>query len=135
MTNQIPDSHRELFEKPVIAQLATIMPDGQPQVNPVWCDWDGTHVRLNSAKGRMKDQNMRARPKVTVLLVNPDNVWHWLEIRGTVDEITEEGADAHIDALANKYLGVEEYPFRQPDEVRVTYKIKPTRINPVKMDE
>ncbi len=135
MSNQIPDSHKELFERPVIANLATIMPDGQPQVNPVWCDWDGTHVRLNSAKGRAKDRNMRARPQVTVLLVNPDNVWHWIEVRGTVEEITEAGADAHIDALAKKYLGVDEYPFRRSDEVRVTYKIKPTRVNAVKMGE
>ena len=133
MSNQIPESHLELLKKPVIANLATIMPDGQPQVNPVWCDYDGTYIRLNSAKGRPKDRNMRARPQVTVLLVNPENVWHWVEVRGTVEEITEDGADDHIDSLAKKYLGADSYPFRTEEEVRVMYKIRPTRINAVTM--
>ena len=131
MSNQIPDSHKELFDKPVIASLATIMPSGQPQVNPVWCDYDGTYVRVNSAKGRVKDQNMRAHPQVTLLLVNPESVWHWVEVRGIVEEITEEGAQAHIDALAKKYLGVDKFPYRRPGQVRVMYKIKPTRVNAV----
>ncbi len=129
MSNQIPDSHKELFEKPIVANLATIMPNGQPQVTPVWCNYDGTYVRVNSAKGRVKDKNMRARPQATLLLVNPENVFNWVEVRGTVEEITEEGADDHIDALAKKYLGVDSYPNRQPDEVRVLYKIKPARVN------
>ena len=133
MSIQIPESFLKLFEEPVIANLATIMADGQPQVNPVWCDYDGTCVRLNSVKGRVKDKNMRARPQVTVLLVNPDDNFEWIEVRGTVAEITEEGAEAHIDALAKKYLGVETYPYRRPGQVRVTYKIKPTRVNAVKM--
>lgn len=133
MSIQIPESFLKLFEEPVIANLATIMADGQPQVNPVWCDYDGTYVRLNSVKGRVKDKNMRARPQVTVLLVNPDDNFEWIEVRGTVAEITEEGAEAHIDALAKKYLGVETYPYRRPGQVRVTYKIKPTRVNAVKM--
>ena len=76
---------------------------------------------------------MQARPQVTVLLVNPENAWHWVEVRGTVAEITEEGADAHIDSLANKYLGVDSYPFRTEEEVRVMYKIKPSRVNAVKL--
>ena len=133
MSTKIPESHLELFEKPVIAGLATIMPDGQPQVNPVWCDYDGTYVRVNSAKGRTKDKNMRTHPQVTLLLVNPDSVWHWVEVRGTVEEITEDGADAHIDLLAKKYLGVDSYPFRSADETRVMYKIRPTRVNAVTM--
>jgi PPOX class probable F420-dependent enzyme len=133
MSNQIPESHVELFKKPVVANLATLMPDGQPQVNPVWCDYDGTYIRVNSAKGRMKDKNMRARPQVTVLLVDPESVWHWVEVRGTVEEIAEEGADDHIDSLAKKYLGADSYPFRSDKEVRVMYKIKPTRVNAVTM--
>jgi PPOX class probable F420-dependent enzyme len=131
MSKQIPDSHKELFEKPVIANLATIMPNGQPQVNPVWCDYDGTYVRVNSSKGRVKDKNMQERPQVTLLLVNPESVWHWIEVRGIVEQITEEGAEAHIDALAHKYLGVDKFPYRRPDQVRVTYKIKPIRVNAV----
>ena len=131
MSNRIPESHLELFEKPVIASLATIMPDGQPQVNPVWCDYDGTYVRVNSAKGRVKDRNMRERPQVTLLLINPESVWHWIEVRGVVEEITEEGAEAHIDALSKKYMGVDKFPYRQPGQVRVMYKIRPTRVNAV----
>jgi PPOX class probable F420-dependent enzyme len=131
MSNHIPDSHKELFEKPVIANLATIMPNGQPQVNPVWCDYDGTYVRVNSSKGRVKDKNMQERPQVTLLLVNPESVWHWIEVRGIVEQITEEGAEAHIDALAHKYLGVDKFPYRRPDQVRVIYKIKPIRVNAV----
>lgn len=134
MSTKIPDTHIELFKKPVLASLATIMPDGQPQVHPVWCDYDGTYVRVNSAKGRAKDKNMRARPQVTLLLVDPDSVWHWIEVRGVVEEITEEGADAHIDALAKKYMGADTYPFRKATEVRVTYKIRPTRVNAVTME-
>jgi len=110
MSNQIPESHLGLFEKPVIASLATVMPDGQPQVTPVWCDYDGTYVRVNSAKGRVKDRNMRECPQVTLLLINPESVWHWIEVRGVVEEITEEGAEAHIDALSRKYMGVDEFP-------------------------
>lgn len=131
MSTQIPESHKELFEKPVIASLATIMLNGQPQVNPVWCDYDGTYVRVNSSKDRVKDKNMRERPQVTLLLINPESVWHWIEVRGIVEEITEEGAGAHIDALAKKYLGVDKFPYRQPGQVRVMYKIKPTRVNAV----
>jgi PPOX class probable F420-dependent enzyme len=133
MSDQVPEEYVEFFEKPIIASLSSVLADGQPQVNPVWCDYDGEYVRLNSAKGRTKDQNMRDRPQVTVLLINPENVFHWIEVRGTVTEITEEGGDAHIDALAKKYLGADSYPFRQPGEVRVMYKIKPTRVNAMKM--
>ncbi len=128
MSNTIPQSHLTLFEKPVIAMLATVMPDGRPQVNPVWCDFDGTHVRVNSAQGRQKDQNMKERKFATVLLVDPENVFFWVEVRGTVAEITTDGADAHIDALAKKYLNADSYPFRNPDEVRVMYKILPERV-------
>lgn len=128
MSNTIPQSHLTLFEKPVIAMLATVMPDGRPQVNPVWCDFDGTHVRINSAQGRQKDQNMKERKFATVLLVDPENVFFWVEVRGMVDEITTTGADAHIDALAKKYLNADSYPFRNPDEIRVMYKILPERV-------
>lgn len=128
MSNTIPESHLTLFEQPIIAMLATVMPDGRPQVNPVWCDFDGTHVRINSAAGRQKDKNLKERKLATVLLVDPDNVFFWVEVRGTVDEITTEGGDAHIDALAKKYLNADSYPFRNPAETRVIYKIRPDRV-------
>jgi PPOX class probable F420-dependent enzyme len=105
------------------------MPDGSPQVTPVWFDWDGTYVRVNSAEGRMKDRNMRRDARVSVELMDPDNAYRYMEIRGRVAEITQEGAEEHIDALAHKYIGQERYPWRAPGERRVTYKILPEKIS------
>lgn len=128
MTGKL-DAYRDLLEqKKPLAGLGTLMSDGTPQVTPVWFDWDGTHIRVNSAKGRVKDRNMRARPAVAVSIVDPDNAYRYLSIRGRVVEVTEQGADAHIDALAKKYLGKDTYPFRQAGEVRVTYKIRPEHV-------
>ena len=125
MVRPLPASHRDLLERQVLACLGTVMPDGSPQVTPVWCDFDGTHVRINSARGRRKDLNMRRDSRVSLALVDPDNPYRYLEIRGQVVEITEKGGDAHIDSLARKYLGVDEYPNRRAGEVRVIYKIAP----------
>lgn len=127
-TATIPDSHKDLLEKPLVASLATLMPDGLIQVNPVWVDYDGTYVRFNSAAGRQKDKNLKNRGVVTVMIVDTAEPYRWIEIRGRVAEITNEGADAHIDSLAKKYLGVDSYPFRNPAETRVTYKIQPERV-------
>lgn len=132
-TATIPDSHKDLFEKPLVASLATLMPDGLIQVNPVWVDYDGTYVRFNSAAGRQKDKNLKNRGVVTVMIVDTAEPFKWIEVRGRVAEITNEGADAHIDSLAKKYLGVDSYPFRNPAETRVTYKIKPERVTPFTM--
>ena len=103
------------------------MPDGSPQVTPVWIDFDGKHVVVNSAKGRVKDRNMRRDPRVSMALIDPDNPYRHLQVQGRVVEITENGADQHIDKMAKKYLGQDKYPFRQPGEVRVLYKIEPDR--------
>jgi PPOX class probable F420-dependent enzyme len=121
----IPEKYLDLFEKKAFCFLATLMPDGSPQVTPVWCDFDGTHVIINSAKGRVKDENMRRDPRVAVAVHDPDDPYRYVQIQGRVAEITEEGGDAVIDQLAQKYLDVEAYPNRQPGEVRVTYKIAP----------
>ena len=125
MSQAIPDKYRDLFSKRAFANLGTLMPDGSPQVTPVWVDYDGSHVIFNSAKGRQKDRNVRRDPRVALAIVDPDNPYRYLEIRGRVVEITEEGADAHIDKLAKKYLGVDKYPYRQSAEQRVIYKIQP----------
>lgn len=125
MGGVIPVKYLDLFEKKSFASLATLMPDGRPQVTPVWCDFDGSHVIVNSAKGRRKDLNMRAEPRVSLAIIDPDNPYRYLEVRGTVTEITEEGADAHIDKMAKKYMNLDAYPYRQPTEVRVIYRIKP----------
>jgi PPOX class probable F420-dependent enzyme len=125
MADVIPAKYLDLFQKKAFASLATLMPDGSPQVTPVWCDFDGTYVIVNSAKGRRKDLNMRNDPRVALAIIDPDNPYRYLEVRGKVVEITEDGADAHIDKMAKKYMGVDKYPLRQPSEVRVLYKIKP----------
>lgn len=129
MTVTIPESYRDLFTKKAFAHLGTVMPDGTPQVTPVWCDFDGTYIRVNTAKGRVKDRNMRRNKKIAVTVTDPDNPYRYLAVRGEVEEITEQGADAHIDLLAKKYLGKDKYPFRQPGEVRVLYKIRPEKVS------
>lgn len=129
MAGAIPDQFKDLFSKVAFAHLATLMPDGSPQVTPVWCDFDGTNVRVNSAKGRVKDKNMRRNKKVALSVQDPENPYRYLAMRGEVVEITEEGADAHIDSLAKKYLGKDKYPFREPGEVRVIYKIRPVNVH------
>jgi PPOX class probable F420-dependent enzyme len=128
MAANIPEKFKDLFEKKAFANLATLMSDGRPQVTPVWCDLEGSHVRINTAKGRVKDKNMRRNKRVAFSIFDPDNPYRHLAVQGQVVEITEQGADAHIDALAKKYLGKDKYPFRQPGEVRVIYKIRPDRV-------
>ncbi len=128
MAASVPDNFKDLFQKKAFANLATVMPDGSPQVTPVWFDWDGSHIRINSAKGRVKDRNMRRTPKVALAILDPDNPYRHLAVRGRVVEMTEQGADDHIDALAKKYLGQDRYPYRRPGEVRVIYKIQPERV-------
>lgn len=133
MQNIIPDSHRDLLEKAVVVTFVTLMPDNQPQATPVWCSYDGTHIWVNSTTGRQKDHNVRERPQVTVLAIDPKNPYRWLEVRGLVDEITEEGALDHINELAALYAGNPDYysfnPGQKGKETRVIYKILPQRVN------
>lgn len=129
MTTTIPSTYLDLLTARAFANLATIMDDGTPQVTPVWFDVEGEHVRVNSAQGRVKDRNMRARPYVALNIVDPQNPYRYLQIRGPVVEITTEGADAHIDALAEKYTGAGRRFNHQPGEVRVIYKIKPEHVH------
>lgn len=121
----IPDSHLDLLNKKAFAHLATLMPSGQPQVTPVWVDYDGRFIRFNTAEGRQKDKNLQRDGRVALSIMDPDNPYRYLEVRGHVAERTRDGADQHIDALAKKYLGQDKYPWRQPGEVRVTYKVQP----------
>jgi PPOX class probable F420-dependent enzyme len=129
----IPDQFKDLFEKKAFAHLATVGADGTPQVTPVWVDYDGTHVRFNTARGRAKQRNLDRNPKVALAIQDPDNPYRYVQVRGRVAEKTEVGADAHIDALAKKYLGQDRYPYRQPGEVRVMYTIVPERVQGMSM--
>ena len=124
----IPEQYRDLFTKKAFAHLATVGSDGAPQVTPVWVDFDGTHVRFNTAKGRVKVRNLASDPRVALSIQDPDNPYRYVQVRGRVVETTEKGADAHIDALAKKYLGQDKYPFRRPGEVRVMYKVLPESV-------
>lgn len=110
------------------ASLATLMPDGTPQVTPVWVDFDGQHVLINSAEGRQKVRNLDRNPSVAISVMNHENPYQYVQVRGTVVEKTRDGADAHIDKLAKKYLDADTYPFRTPGEVRVIYKIRPDSV-------
>jgi len=123
----IPASHVDLFKKKAFAHLATLMSDGNPQVTPVWVDYDGRNVIINTAEGRQKDKNMQRDGRVALSIADPDNPYRYLEVRGRVVERTREGADQHIDAMAKKYLGQDKYPYRRPGEVRVIYKVAPER--------
>jgi PPOX class probable F420-dependent enzyme len=124
----IPSGYKDLLEKKAFASLATVNADGTPQVTPVWFDWDGSHIRVNTAKGRIKGKNMRSRPTVSLAIMDPENPYRYLQIKGRVASVAETGADAHIDALAKKYLGKDRDPYRKADEVRVTFAIAPDRI-------
>jgi PPOX class probable F420-dependent enzyme len=124
----IPDSHAGILDTKALLYLGTQNKDGSPQVSPVWFGTNGDIIEVNSAKGRLKDLNMRARPQVSIAIVDPENAYRWVGIQGTVVEITENGAEEHIDALANKYLGVDSYPNRQEGQVRVIYRIRADKV-------
>jgi PPOX class probable F420-dependent enzyme len=129
MAKTIPDKYLDLFNKKAFANLATLMPDGSPQVTPVWCDYDGENILINTAAGRVKDKNLQREPRVSLAILDPDNPYRYLQIRGRVVERTHEGADEHINRMAKKYLGVDVYPYRTQGEVRILYKIKPERAS------
>jgi PPOX class probable F420-dependent enzyme len=124
----IPEKYLDLFEKKAFAHLATVMPDGSPQVTPVWVDYDGEYILVNSARGRQKVKNVQRDAKVAVSILDPDDPYRYLQVRGVVEEVTEEGADELIDKLAKKYLDADSYPYRTPAEVRITFKIRPEKV-------
>ena len=123
-----PDYLNLLQKKTTFANLATIMPDGTPQATPVWFDYTNGKIRVNSAKGRVKTRNMQEGAPVALSILDPDNPYRYIQIRGRVGHVTEEGASAHIDSLAKKYLGKDKYPYSQPGEVRVTFEIEPGKV-------
>ena len=126
----IPDSFSDLMnQKKAFANLATVMPDGTPQVTPVWFDYQDGMVRVNTAKGRVKARNMTEGAPVALAIMDPDNPYRHIQIRGRVRRVTEQGADAHIDSLAKKYLGKDKYPYAQPGETRLTVEIEPTSVS------
>ena len=134
MPEPISAGFEKLLREPAYCQLATLMPDGSPQITQVWVDTDGEHVLVNTAEGRQKTKNVRRDPRVAVNVVDPNNAWRLGEVRGRVVDVTTEGADRLIDELAKKYLDADTYPFRDPSEVRVTLKILPEKTNEVGLE-
>jgi PPOX class probable F420-dependent enzyme len=122
----IPEQFLDLLQqKTAFANLATLMPDGTPQVTPVWFDYKDGRIRVNTAKGRVKARNMKEGSPVALAIMDPENPYRYVQIRGRVQRVAEQAANAHIDSLAKKYLGKDKYPFAQPGEVRVMYEIEP----------
>jgi PPOX class probable F420-dependent enzyme len=128
MPTDIPDEALDLVDGANVAQVATVMTDGSPQLTPVWIDRDGPVLRFNTAHGRAKARNLQRDPRVALTVVDPANPYRYLQIRGRA-ELVDDGAEAHIDALAKKYLGVDSYPMRQADERRVTVRIQAERVD------
>ena len=116
-------------ETRAFACLATTMKDGSPQATPIWFNTDGEFILINSAKGRVKDRNMRARSRIALVILDPKDPYRYLQVRGRVVEITQQGARSHIDQLSKKYTGNDRYQLRSPDEVRVIYRIQPERVS------
>ena len=124
----LSNEQKQFFKKPNFGHLATLEPDGSPQVTPVWIDVDDEHILINTAKGRKKVRNIQRDPRVSVEVADQENPYSMLSVQGKVVEITSEGADAHIDAMAKKYLGKDTYPFRQPGEERLIMRIQPEKV-------
>lgn len=132
----LPEVHLDLIEKPVTGALATVDAQGNPQTTPVWVDTDGEHINLNSKKGRLKDRNLRERSRLSLLLISPENPYHWIEVKGEVAEVIDEDdpergllATESIDGLSEQYLGDRPYPLRDPSgETRTLYKVRPVQI-------
>lgn len=133
--DEIPASHRDLVDCPPVAALTTVMANGDPQTSAVWCDFDGECVRVNTMRGFAKERNMRRDPRVTLLCYDPRQPLRYLEVRGTVVEMTEDGASRHLDDLASKYLGRPVRYFGDvipvgfaETEIPVLCRVKPTRV-------
>lgn len=121
------EKYLDLFrDKKAFAHVATIMPDGSPQVTPVWIDYRNGRIAFNTARGRVKANNLKEGSKVALSVQDPDNPYRYVQVRGRVARVTEDGAVGHIDALAKKYMGVDKYPFHSPKEKRVIYEIEAT---------
>jgi PPOX class probable F420-dependent enzyme len=128
MADVLSEKARELMARPVLASLATLNPDGSPQITPLWVDRDGDDVLFNTARGRKKARNMEKDARVAVTVIDPNDAYNVVAFQGTVVEETTEGADAHIDALAKKYLGVDSYPMRREGEVRIKLRVRTDHI-------
>ena len=125
----LSERDRRIIDAPNFASVATLMPDGSPQVSTIWIDRDGDDVLFNTAEGRVKTENIRRDGRVAISVFDQGDHDEQVIVRGTVVDITTEGADAHIDFLAKKYLGAETYPFRDPTEQRVIVRVRTDHVS------
>jgi PPOX class probable F420-dependent enzyme len=128
------DKQRKFLEQPFVGTLTTLRDDGSPHSTIVWVDVEGDKVSFNTALGRAKPKHLEHDPRASVLMVDPNNSFKWVAVSGPA-EVTEEGADAQIDKLAKKYLGKDEYPWRNPEETRVKVLIEPEKVDASGFDE
>jgi len=128
INREIDDSVIQLLTGKNFAFVATLMKDGSPQITPTWIDFDGNSILINTAEGRVKQKNISRDPHIAISIVDQDNPYQMVTIRGKVIEQTSSGADDHIDKLAKRYLGVDKYPFRSQDEKRVILKVQPEKV-------
>jgi PPOX class probable F420-dependent enzyme len=135
MPQTISPGFLKLLREPAFCQLATLMPDGSPQITQVWVETDGEHILINTIEGSQKEKNVHRDPRVALNVVDPTNAWRIAMVRGRVVEVTTEGAVGQIDRLAKKYLDEETYPFHRLDRVRTTIKIAPEKINEIGLEE
>ncbi len=135
MLTPIPNTHRDLFQRPVHGVLTTLMPDGTPQSSVVWVDYDGEYLLINTTLERQKGRNMGANPKVAILVIDPKDSSRWIQVRGRVREMTTAGAEAHADLLTQRYTGKQHFyrdiypPEQREKETRVIVKIQPLKVS------
>jgi PPOX class probable F420-dependent enzyme len=134
MAGAITEGVKKVFAEANFGHLATLMPDGSPQVTAVWVDFDGKYILVNTAEGRQKPRNIRRDPRVAIDVIRQEAPYAFATVRGRVVDITREGAEEHIDRLAKKYLGQDKYPFRQPGEERIILKIVPEHVSSQMVD-
>ena len=131
---RLDEKARKFLEEPFVGEVTTLRPDGSPHTTVVWVDVDTDVVMFNTAVGRAKERYLRNDPRVSLIVVDPENAYRWVSVDGTA-ELTTDGADAQIDKLAKKYLGQDEYPWRKPEEQRITVRIRPNRVETTGLDE
>ncbi len=124
----VPETHKDILEKPGFAHVATIGPDGAPQSNPVWYEWDGSHLKFSQTTTRQKIRNIERTPRVAVSITDPDNPYRYIEIRGEVEVVEKDPEKAFIDKMAQKYLDKERYPWSSPEEERLVVKVRPDHV-------
>ena len=130
----LDEKARRFLEEPFVGEVTTLRPDGSPHTTVVWVDVDTDEVIFNTAVGRAKERYLRKDPRVSLIVVDPENSYRWVSVSGTA-ALTTDGADDEIDRLAKKYLGKDEYPWRKPEEQRISVRIRPARVDASGLDE